>query len=106
MENISETLDFIKETILKHVPAKYIYLFGSHAYGEPREDSDIDILLVVPDDVGRHSELYGNIFMDFGAEDLYFVDLLICREHVFKKKAKTHFFEREIFNSGVLLYEH
>jgi len=35
MENISETLNFIKETILKHVPAKYIYLFGSHAYDEP-----------------------------------------------------------------------
>jgi hypothetical protein len=58
---------------------------------------------VVPDDVGGHAELYGDIIMDFGAEDLYFVDLLICREHVFKKKAKTHFFEREIFNSGVVL---
>jgi len=105
MENISQTLDFIKETILKHVPAKYIYLFGSHAYGEPREDSDIDILLVVPDDVGGHAELYGEIVTDFNKGDLYFVDLLICREHVFKKRAITHFFEREIFNQGVLLYE-
>ncbi|MBZ0271234.1 nucleotidyltransferase domain-containing protein [bacterium] len=26
-----------------------IYLFGSHAWGEPHRDSDLDILVVVPD---------------------------------------------------------
>ncbi len=26
-----------------------IYLFGSHAWGKPNEDSDIDLLVIVPD---------------------------------------------------------
>jgi predicted nucleotidyltransferase len=34
MTNITETLNAIKESVLKFVPAKYIYLFGSHAYGK------------------------------------------------------------------------
>jgi len=29
-----------------------VYLYGSHAYGQPRDDSDIDLLVVVPDDQG------------------------------------------------------
>ena len=26
-----------------------IYLFGSHAWGQPNEDSDVDLLVIVPD---------------------------------------------------------
>lgn len=26
-----------------------IYLFGSHAWGKPNEDSDVDLLVIVPD---------------------------------------------------------
>ena len=106
MENISETLDFIKETILKHVPAKYIYLFGSHAYGEPREDSDIDILLVVPDDSPRLSMLYTDIVMDLYKDNDFLIDLLICRENVFSRKKDSFFFEKKIFHKGVLLHGH
>jgi uncharacterized protein len=29
-------------------PAK-VFLYGSHAYGDPSEDSDIDLLVVLPD---------------------------------------------------------
>jgi len=47
MENIAERISNIKESILKFVPAKYIYLFGSHAYGNPTEESDIDIYVVM-----------------------------------------------------------
>ena len=42
MDNFAERLNNIKESILKYVPAKYIYLFGSYAYGNPTEKSDID----------------------------------------------------------------
>lgn len=34
-----------------------IYLFGSHAYGTPDRDSDLDFLVVVPDDAGDRWEL-------------------------------------------------
>ena len=33
-----------------------IYLFGSHAWGQPNEDSDVDLLVVVPKSNERLSE--------------------------------------------------
>lgn len=33
--DVAETANLIKGSVLKFVPAKYIYLFGSYAYGNP-----------------------------------------------------------------------
>jgi predicted nucleotidyltransferase len=43
MNTLTEKIDAIKESVLKYVSAKYIFLFGSYAYGKPTEKSDIDI---------------------------------------------------------------
>ena len=57
MVNLAERIDIIKESILKYVQAKYIYLFGSYAYGNPTEDSDIDIYVVTPDNINNIDEI-------------------------------------------------
>jgi len=44
------TLDFLDRVTQRLVSAlkpEQIILFGSYAYGEPREDSDIDLLVIV-----------------------------------------------------------
>ena len=64
MENLAGRIDIIKETILKNVTAKYIFLFGSYAYGNPTEKSDIDIYLVIPDNVANVTEIYTKIMVD------------------------------------------
>jgi predicted nucleotidyltransferase len=61
---IDERITNIKESVLKFVPAKYIYLFGSYAYGNPTEESDIDVYIVTPDDITNFSELYTKIVVD------------------------------------------
>ena len=61
MDNLAERIDNIKESILKFVPARYIYLFGSYAYGNPTEESDIDIYVVTPDNINNFSEIYAKI---------------------------------------------
>jgi predicted nucleotidyltransferase len=53
MDVFMDRIDNIKESILKFVPARYIYLFGSHAYGNPTEKSDIDIYVVTPDHINN-----------------------------------------------------
>ncbi|MDR2900409.1 MAG: nucleotidyltransferase domain-containing protein, partial [Treponema sp.] len=58
MIDLSEKIDTIKDSILKNVPAKYIYLFGSYAYGKPTEKSDLDIYLVTPDNATNLLEIY------------------------------------------------
>jgi predicted nucleotidyltransferase len=105
MDIFTEKIGNIKESILKFVPAKYIYLFGSHAYGNPTEESDIDIYVVTPDDINNFSELYAKIIGDLGDKRIFFIDLLLGRETVFNSRKKENIFEKTICQKGKLLYE-
>ncbi len=46
---VTELLDQITERLVAALKPDQIILFGSYAYGEPTEDSDIDLLVVVAD---------------------------------------------------------
>jgi predicted nucleotidyltransferase len=105
MDIYTEKIDNIKESILKFVPAKYIYLFGSYVYGNPTEESDIDIYVVTPDDINDFSELYSKIIGDLGEKKIFFIDLLLGRETVFNSRKKDNIFEKMICQEGKLLYE-
>ena len=48
-----EQIDELVERIVKNVNPKKIILFGSYAYGEPNNDSDIDLLIVKDTDEPR-----------------------------------------------------
>jgi predicted nucleotidyltransferase len=95
MDIFTEKMGNIKESILKFVPAKYIYLFGSHAYGNPTEESDIDIYVVTPDYINNFSELYAKIIGDLGDKKIFFVDLLLGRETAFNSRKKRIFSKRQ-----------
>lgn len=52
MQKLStEILEEVTERIVNAVHPERILLFGSHVWGQPTEDSDIDLLIVV-----RHSD--------------------------------------------------
>jgi len=104
---MDERINHITESVLKFVPAKYIYLFGSHAYGNPTEKSDIDVYIVTPDNINNFSELYGEIICDLGDKKIYFIDLFLNNESVFNKRKVENMFEKTIYQKGkVLHYEH
>ncbi len=46
-----ETIEEVKNRLVKTYDPISIYLFGSYAWGHPTEDSDLDLLIVV-----EHSE--------------------------------------------------
>jgi predicted nucleotidyltransferase len=106
MNNIIDRLDHIRDSILKYVPAKCIYLFGSYAYGKPTKKSDIDIYIVTPDDVDNFSEIYTNIIGDLGDQKIFFIDLLLTRESNFNMRKTKNRFEKTIFQKGEIIYEH
>lgn len=54
-----EQLDEVVRRLVEAVHPERIYLYGSHAYGTPSEDSDIDLLVVVADEVSNDARLYG-----------------------------------------------
>ncbi len=50
-----EVLDEIVKRLVEGLHPEKVILFGSHAYGQPTEASDIDLLVVVPNsDEPRH----------------------------------------------------
>ena len=106
MNNLIEQIDTIKASILKFVPAKYIYLFGSYAYGNPTEKSDIDIYIVTPDNINNFSELYTKIMVDLSYKKIFFIDLLLNTESVFNARKIKNIFERTIFKKGKIIYEY
>ena len=105
MDIFAEKLSSIKESVLKYVPARYIYLFGSYAYGNPTEESDIDIYVVTPDNINNFSEIYTKIIGDLGDKKICFIDLLLGRETVFNTRKENNIFEKTISKNGTLLYE-
>jgi predicted nucleotidyltransferase len=98
-------INSIKASILKFVPAKYICLFGSYAYGKPTEKSDIDIYVVTPDTVNNFSEIYGQIIGDLSEKNIFFIDLLFGRESVFNIRKSENILEETVYQKGKLLYE-
>jgi predicted nucleotidyltransferase len=104
MEIPGEKLTCIKESVLKFVPAKNIYLFGSYAYGNPTEKSDIDIYVVTPDNVNNFSELYAKIVGDLRRKEIYFIDLLFGRESTFNTRKEKNIFEKTVLQKGKVIY--
>jgi len=105
MVNLAERIDIIKDSILKNAPVKYIYLYGSYAYGTPTEKSDLDIYLVTSDNVANTLEIYSKIMFDLSLKKIFFVDLLLNRESIFNKRKTENILEETIYNKGKLIYE-
>jgi len=106
MGNLADKLNNIKESILKYVPAKYIYLFGSYAYGSPTEKSDIDIYIVTPDGIDNFSEIYAKIIGDLSEKKIFFIDLLLNAESDFNIRKTKNRFEKNIYQKGKIIYEY
>ena len=89
---------------MQTVPAEAIYLFGSHAYGKPGNESDFDVYVVVPDDTSDLTELYADIQGLLRKKKLISLDLLLGRSCVFNRRKKGPTLERVIAHKGTLLY--
>ena len=98
-------IDTIKDSILKFVPARCIYLFGSYAYGNPTEDSDIDIFVVMPDNAKYLRDLHANILGDLGRKKIFSIDISFDTESSFHERRQKRKFERTIYQQGRILYE-
>jgi len=56
---------------LNYIPARRIYLFGSCAYGNPTDKSDIDIYVVTPDYINNFSGINASIIGDLGDKNIF-----------------------------------
>ena len=103
---IETKIENIRDSILKFVPARCIYLFGSYAYGNPTEESDIDIFVVTPDDTTKEFfELSKEIRCDLGLKKIFSLDLSFDTESSFHSRRMYRKFEKTIYQKGRILHE-
>lgn len=93
------------ERIIKGYKPKKVILFGSYAYGEPSEDSDIDLLIIKNTDkrpIDRWIEVK-RLLRD-NKRMLPVSPLVYTEKEIEERIAIRDFFVQEIFEKGELLY--
>jgi len=79
-----------------------IYLFGSHANGAPRENSDIDLMVIVDNSLDPFNTAYKIRRSLVGSGKVF--DIVVNRKDAFEKASLEQPFQRDIKENGVLLY--
>jgi len=104
MEKITQrTISSFARQVARQFNPQKIILFGSYAYGKPTEDSDVDILVVMPFK-GRNPEKATEIWM--ATKPRFPIDIMVRKPAELKKRLKMgDFFLREITEKGKVLYE-
>src|SRR6266446_8825694 len=92
---------FAREVAERFRPEKII-LFGSHAYGTPHADSDVDILVVMP----ARNELDQAVRIRLAVDYRFPLDLLVrTPKNLSWRLAEGDSFLREVVSKGKILYE-
>ncbi|MDR0307362.1 MAG: nucleotidyltransferase domain-containing protein [Chitinispirillales bacterium] len=106
INEIKSELEILKEIILEKVPTEEIWLFGSYAYGTPRNDSDIDIYIVMKDDA-KMREMDAMTEVNIGRTERKLrrsVDVLALRKNRFWDRANNATMEKKITEHGIKIY--
>jgi len=111
MNDIDQIINSITDTLINEGVEKII-LFGSYAYGRPKEDSDLDIIVVTPDNYmpstnREKMELhhkYNLLIRNF--RKLIPIDILVYTKLMYQQMQKSgSLFTNEINRKGKVLYE-
>ena len=81
-----------------------IILFGSHAYGEPNEDSDVDVLVVLPKT--RRVRRDEDVRIRLQARASFPVDMLVRGETEVERRVREQdTFMLDVTEKGRVMYE-
>ena len=104
-KNIKNLVSQIVDKIIREYQPKKIILFGSYAYGEPNENSDIDLLIVKNTDkrpIDRWIEV--KRLLRGISQNVPITPLIYTEKELEERKAIKDFFIGEILEKGESLY--
>ena len=105
ISDIKQELDEITKVITDTVPVESIYLFGSYAYGTPREDSDFDLYIVFKDEMPmRELDAIRSVHRAVDPIRKKSIDFLGLKQNRFLDRKIYATLERKIDREGVRLY--
>jgi uncharacterized protein len=97
-----DTINLIAEKIAEEFHPERIVLFGSHAYGTPSTYSDVDLLVVMPQNgssLGQAAEILRRVRAPFA------LDILVrTTEQIEQRLSWGDRFIHEILTRGKVLY--
>ncbi|MEI7580901.1 MAG: nucleotidyltransferase domain-containing protein [bacterium] len=98
-------IEAAKERLVKAYDPIKIYIFGSYAWGKPHEDSDLDLMIIIPSSntpkphlrtYTGHKALFG---LDIAKE------LIVLTEQEFKDRSSNeNFLAYKVKNEGLCIY--
>lgn len=98
-----ESIRTVAQQIAEKFHPQRIILFGSYAYGTPTEESDVDLLVVMPFE-GKSARKSVEIIRVLNPSIP--LDLVVrTQEQVTERLKMNDFFLREILEKGNVLYE-
>ena len=102
---VSEQFELLKDTLKEKFGAKQVFIFGSYAYGEPDQDSDIDLCVIT--DLNNKRKI--DIIRDIRRELINLIsnplDILVYSENEFKERAGLrNTLEHKILMDGIKVY--
>jgi uncharacterized protein len=99
-----EILERCLEAMNTAMPLKAVYLFGSHARGDARPDSDVDLCLVAEGAVAqlKAAQTFRRAMRPIRPKPAFTL-VPIAPERLEEKKAAKDFFFASVLGEGVLL---
>ena len=92
---------FARQVAQRFQPDKII-LFGSHAYGAPHANSDVDLLIVMP----ARSQLSKAVQIELACDPPFPLDIIVrTPKNLQWRLAEGESFHTEIVSKGKVLYE-
>jgi hypothetical protein len=101
-----EELDRMVRQIVAKADPVAIYLFGSRARGDADEDSDYDLMIVVPDDFPAGQANTHTAFQCVEGRRIPMDAVMVRRGRFRERAAQVGTLSYQVNRDGVLLYEH
>jgi len=112
---VKSALDKYTEFISSLNGVLRIYLFGSYARGDAGKRSDIDLMVIVDDGLDPLKMAYRiqvglseiDVESDASFEEIMnepALDIIVNNKTAFKEASEVDFFQREVLETGVLIY--
>lgn len=102
---VTEEIRAIAERLEQSVNPQKIYLFGSYARNEEREDSDYDFYLIMSDSVTDRLAVSQDAYRSLRGLKRRSVDIVVGSVSGFEERKKRKTLENIISREGVVLYE-
>jgi predicted nucleotidyltransferase len=102
---VRQELNILTDIITKTVPVEQIYLFGSYANGTPKQDSDLDLYVVMKDSAAlREIDAMRMIHRAIRDKQNRPVDILVGKQSKYLERRQGLTLEKTVSDEGVVLY--